>query len=50
MIHEPHTGFIVAAYAIATVVVVTMIVVIVNDYRTLRRDLARFSGRESDPR
>jgi hypothetical protein len=46
--HEPHTDFIVAAYVIATVVIVSMIAVIVSDYRTLRRRLKAFGADEGD--
>lgn len=48
MEHDPHTGFIVAAYVIAAVVVVSMIVVIVTDYIGLRRSLSRFGSRGQD--
>ena len=48
MEHAPHTGFILAAYGIAVVVIVSMIVVIVSDHRALKRDLRRFGSRESD--
>ena len=48
MEHDPHTGFIVAAYAVTAVVVVSMIVVIVADYVGLRRSLARFGARGLD--
>ncbi len=48
MEHDPHAGFILAAYGIATIVVVTMIVTILADYRGLRRRLARFAAREAD--
>lgn len=45
MTADPHFGFVVAAYAIAFVIVAAMIFVILRDYRTLRRDLARFPNR-----
>ncbi|MGO9673307.1 MAG: heme exporter protein CcmD [Methylocella sp.] len=45
MTADPHIGFVVAAYAIAFIIVAAMIFVIMRDYRTLRRDLARFPGR-----
>lgn len=48
MEHDPHTGFIIAAYAVAAAVVVSMIVVIVSDYRGLRRELRRFGSRGQD--
>lgn len=54
MEHDPHTGFILAAYAIAAVVIVAMIVAIVSDYWSLKRGLKRFGasgtreGREAD--
>ena len=42
MEHDPHTGFIVAAYILAFVVVASMIVAILSDYRSLKRSLRRF--------
>ena len=42
MEHAPHTGFIVAAYAIAAFVIATMIVTILADHRSLKRQLRRF--------
>ena len=45
MTADPHMGFVVAAYAIALAVVAAMIFVILRDYRTLKRDLARFPAR-----
>jgi hypothetical protein len=44
MEHDPHTGFILAAYAIAGVVIVSMIAVILSDYWSLKRSLKRFGG------
>ncbi len=46
--HASHAGFIVAAYAVAGLVVVAMIVAVVADHRALRRDLARFGARGLD--
>lgn len=46
--HDPHTGFIVAAYVVAGVVILSMIFAVVTDYRTLRRSLARFGARGLD--
>lgn len=46
--HSQHLGFIVAAYAIATLVIASMILVIVADYRALRRRLKRFGARGLD--
>ena len=48
MEHDPHTGFIVAAYVVAAVVIVSMIAVIVAEHRALRRALARFGARGLD--
>ncbi len=48
MQHDPHIGFIVAAYVIAAIVVTSMIVVIATDYIGLRRDLSRFGARGRD--
>ena len=47
---DPHTGFIVAAYAIAAVVIASMVLVILSDHRALKRDLRRFGAREADRR
>ena len=44
MEHDPHSQFIFAAYAIAAVVIVSMIVAIVSDYWSLKRNLKRFGG------
>ena len=46
--HDPHTGFIVAAYVVAAVVIVSMIVAIVSDYRGLKRSLRTFGSRGLD--
>ena len=43
-----HIGFIVAAYAIATVVIASMVVVILADHRALRRSLEKFGPRGLD--
>jgi heme exporter protein CcmD len=43
-----HTGFIVAAFALSAAVVAGMILVLMVDYRTLRRDLARFPDRAGE--
>jgi heme exporter protein CcmD len=48
MEHDPHTGFIVAAYVIATVIVATMVVTILADHRALKKSLKRFGAREAD--
>ena len=48
--HASHTGFIVAAYVVAGVVVGTMIGSTVLDYRGLRRALSRFGTRGLDNR
>ena len=42
MEHDPHTGFIIAAYTVAFVVITSMVVVILWDHRTLKRNLLRF--------
>ena len=46
--HSAHLGFIVAAYAVAGVVIGSMIVLILSDYRTLKRSLRRFGARGAD--
>ncbi len=51
--NDPHTGFIVASYGAAAVVLVGMIAATILDYRTLRDALARVGaiiGRETDAR
>ena len=48
MEHDPHIGFIVAAYVIAAAVVGTMIATTLFDYASLRRRLARFGARGLD--
>lgn len=54
MSHDPHIGFIIAAYALALVIVGGMIVAILADYLNLQRALASFGAREKqqdgDPR
>jgi len=40
MSHDPHFGFVVAAYAIAFVIVAGMIVTILADYMRLKQALA----------
>ncbi len=52
MNHDPHTGFIVAAYLIAAAVVATMVVAILIDHRSLKRQLRRFgdAGESRDAR
>jgi heme exporter protein CcmD len=46
--HDSHIGFIVAAYAVAAVVIGTMIIALLSEYRTLRRQLQRFGERGID--
>lgn len=43
-----HAGFIIAAYGIATVVIGSMVVVILSDYRVLKQQLKRFGDRGLD--
>ena len=45
MEHDPHTGFIVAAYVVAAVIILVMIGATWLDYRALKRDLKRFGAR-----
>ena len=50
MNHDPHLGFIIAAYALALVIVAGMVVTILADYRNLKQALASLSGETSkDP-
>lgn len=48
MEHDPHTGFIVAAYAITALVIVSMTVAILTDYRSLKKALTRFGDRGTE--
>ena len=48
MAHDPHTGFILAAYGLAAVVIATMLATIVLDHRALRKRLARFGTRDAE--
>jgi heme exporter protein D len=41
MMDDPNFGFVVAAYAIGFVVILSMIVIIVSDYVGLKRALSR---------
>ncbi len=50
MEHDPHTGFIVAAYLVAFGVVACMVVAILLDYRSLKRQLGRFGAKGGDRR
>jgi heme exporter protein CcmD len=43
MNHDPHLGFVVAAYALAFVIVVGMLVTILADYMRLKQALASLS-------
>jgi heme exporter protein CcmD len=50
MSHDPHLGFIIAAYALALVIVAGMVVTILADYRNLKQTLAYLSRETSkDP-
>ena len=47
MNHDPHLGFIIAAYALAFVIVAGMVVTILADYRNLKQALASLSRETS---
>jgi heme exporter protein CcmD len=47
MNHDPHLGFIIAAYARAFVIVAGMVVTILADYRNLKQALASLSRETS---
>ena len=50
MSHDPHFGFVVAAYALSFVIVAGMIVTILADYMRLRQALSALSrGTRQDP-
>ena len=50
MSHDPHLGFVIAAYALAFVIVAGMIVTILVDYMRLKQALASLSrGTHHDP-
>lgn len=46
MSHDPHIGFVIAAYALGLAIVAGMVVTILVDYRNLKRTLASFAARE----
>jgi hypothetical protein len=48
MLHDPHTGFIVAAYVVAGTVIASMIVATLSDYRSLEQALRKFGPRGLD--
>ena len=50
MNHDPHLGFIIAAYAVGFLIVVGMVGTILADYRNLKQALASLSRETSkDP-
>ncbi len=50
MSHDPHLGFVIAAYALAVVIVTGMIVTILADYMRLKQALLSLSrGTSLDP-
>ena len=50
MSHDPHFGFVIAAYALAFVIVAGMIVTILADYMRLKQALSSLSrGSRQDP-
>jgi heme exporter protein CcmD len=50
MSHDPHLGFVIAAYALAFVIVAGMIVTITADYIRLKQGLSLLSrGTRQDP-
>jgi heme exporter protein CcmD len=52
MSHDPHFGFVVAAYVLALVIVAGMIATIVADYMRLKQalsSLSRGTPQDSDP-
>ena len=48
MMETPHLGFIVAAYAFATLITLSMIVAILLDYRALGAKLRTLEGARAD--
>ena len=48
MSHDPHLGFVIAAYALALAIVVAMAVTIMTDYLNLKRALSPFSEQAKD--
>jgi len=48
--NDPHSGFIIAAYAIGFVVIFAMIAATLIDYRSLKRALAKIGDKRSDTR
>lgn len=49
MSHDPHLGFIAAAYALAFIVVTAMIAAIWLDHRRLKRALSAFGKGQAAP-
>jgi len=49
MSHDPHFGFIFAAYALALVIVASMVLSTVSDYIKLKRALALLEKTEPAP-
>lgn len=49
MSHDPHFGFIFAAYALALVIVASMVLSTVTDYIKLKRALALLENTEPAP-
>ena len=44
--NDPHIGFVIAAYAVAAIVLVGMVVAVFADYRAQRRTLKRLESRD----
>ena len=49
MSHDPHIGFVIAAYALAFVIVAGMIVTILADYMRLKQALQELIRRDQHP-
>ena len=43
---DPHIGFVIAAYAIAAIVLIGMVIAVFADYRAQQRALARLESRD----
>jgi heme exporter protein CcmD len=46
--HDPHFGFVVAAYVLALAIVAAMVVTIITDYLSLKRALLSLAAQEKD--
>ena len=48
MSHDPHFGFVIAAYVLALAIVVAMVATIITDYMNLKQALLSLTAQEKD--